>query len=219
MKIFCFASLLLGLVSVLAACQANAPMQGDTNPTSQSGKTKSTGDRSEQAAGIASEPAGEKIDPPQNIMGHYLHCAYESKPTDAIPEGLVGCRFDNSQGQRVPASTLGASYKFSAQLAAGASLTVYNIDLTSDNRYDAMFLFIGTSAQDVSRGVNQATMRVDVTQVKSTGLNQTVSAKFASIERDAATLPEPRTSDYSTVRDTILTQAREGGGPPPPAGN
>lgn len=215
MKIHCVASSLL-VFSLLAACQGGNAIKEDAKPAGSSDKQNSSASGSPKPAAISADQGSEKIDPPQNIMGHYLHCAYETKPSDAVAEALVGCRFDNEAGQRVPAASLGSSYKFSSQLPASSGLTVYSLDLSADNRYDVMFLYIGSTMQQVLDGVRRSSISVAVQQVKSTGQDQTISGKFAAIERDAASLPEARNTDYTVVRETILTQARDAGTPPPP---
>ncbi len=201
----------ISLASV--ACQPTAQLKESKKISTSTGAKEAT--EADQPLTATGDPEEERIDPPQNIIGHYLHCSYETQPTDAAPEALVGCRFDNAEGKRVPASTLGSAFTYQSNLSANSGLTVYSTILKADNRYDAMFLYYGPNAQQIKAGVARSVIKVQIKGSVATGTDVQVGSKFSEIERDVTTLPEPRTTDYSAVRETILQDAQNGEFPPP----
>lgn len=167
-----------------------------------SGKKGENGGSKQASTNVETE--AEKIDPPSNVSGSYLHCAVEQEPTDAKAEALLGCRFDDLTGKRVPVNQISSESLFSYRLANVANLKVYLKDLPNDNRYDAVFLFLANSKADVLQGM--AETRIFVQMKDKSGADAAVSGLVSDIQIDPNAIPEARETDYAQVREEIIAE-------------
>lgn len=163
----------------------------------------------------SSVPEDERVDPPNNISGAFLHCAIEVEPTDSKPEALVGCRMDDSSGKRVSTASLATSFSYTYKAQTDSSIQVYVKQLNGDARYDAAYLFFGPNRQALLTAVQKTTVFVQLTNAKSTGTNALVGDQIGDISRDKNTIPEAANSNYNNVRDEILVDAQQGQVTPP----
>ncbi len=156
----------------------------------------------------------EQAVPPSQIVGSYLHCACESEPSDVKPEALIGCRLDDANGVRIPTKNMAVGTSVTYSTTAPASdLRVLPKALNNDNRYDAAYLFVGSSKNKALQGALETRIYFKFQNVLSTGQTGAVSGLVKDIRRDANTLPEPRQSDYNQLQSQILVEA------PPPSPN
>src|ERR1044072_1172941 len=78
------------------------------------GKSTTNSDSQQQASADA-DTEYETVEPPGNIAGSFLHCAVERESqaaTNAQAEVLLGCRFDDANGKRVPVDQVGSQSLF-----------------------------------------------------------------------------------------------------------
>jgi hypothetical protein len=163
----------------------------------------------------ASDDSDEKVDPPNNISGTYLHCVTEKEPTDSTPEALIGCRFDDSNGNRVPAASLAADFTYTYKAQTNPDIQVYAKRLVGDARYDAAYLFFGPDRTTLQNAVQNTLVYVQLKTANATGTDVLLGDQIGDISRDKNTIPEAPNNDYNTVRDDILTEAQAGQVTPP----
>lgn len=207
MKIFSLHISTMMLVT-LVGCHSSASLKDGQTLSKASG----TDEESTQDLGSAEE---ESAVPPNNISGAYLSCSYETTPSVENPEAFVGCRMEDDEGQRVPASTLGLAFQFSYSLPAASPLTIYARDLADDGRYDAAYLVFASDPVTLLSSMAETSIFVTIEGEKTSGQNVVLSERFADIERDAATIQEAPTLDYEVVREEILVDAQNGAVTPP----
>ncbi len=162
-----------------------------------------------------SADSDERVDPPQNIIGHYLYCAVEKEPTEGNAEALVGCRLGKSEAQRTPAALLGSSYHFSPGNVPVNRVVAYSKDLAQDKRYDALFVFVGPTPQLVLEGARGTLIKVRIKDSKATGGDVLVGSTFGDAERSPSSFPEASSTDYAQARNEIMTEAQKSGAPLP----
>lgn len=162
-----------------------------------------------------SDPDDEKVDPPNNISGTYLHCATEQEPTDSTPEALVGCRFDDAAGNRVPAASLAADFTYTYKALNDPDIQVYAKRLDGDARYDAAYLFFGPTRESLLTAVQSTQVFVQLKAANATGTDVLLGDEIRDIARDKNTIPEAPNNDYNQVRDDILIEAQQGQVTPP----
>lgn len=195
-------SLALFLFSWSLSCQPvkitpDNKKQQSVSGDAQADNTKTDGDRD------------ERVDPPQNIIGHYLHCAFEIEASDAQPEALVGCRLDQPNGQRTPAASFGSSYQYTAGPTPDQKVTVYGKNLANDLRYDAAFLFLGPDRASILEAARASMIRVRIRDSRATGNDLLLGTALREAERSPTIFPEPR-GDYNRVRNEILSDSQLG---------
>ncbi len=161
------------------------------------------------------ESDDEKVDPPNNISGAYLHCVTEKEPTDGTPEALIGCRFDDAAGNRVPAANLAASVTYTYKALSNPDIQVYAKPLVNDARYDAAYLFFGPTRASLVTAIQNTQVMVQLKTATSTGADVLLGDQIRDIARDKNTIPEAPNNDYNQVRDDILIEAQQGQVTPP----
>jgi len=161
------------------------------------------------------DPDDEKVDPPNNISGTYLHCVTEKEPTESTPEALVGCRFDDANGNRVPAASLAADATFTYRASNNPNIQIYAKQLTGDARYDAAYLFFGPDRATLLTAIQATQVYVQLKAVTSTGTDTLLGDEIRDIARAKNTIPEAPNNDYNQVRDDILIEAQQGQVTPP----
>lgn len=179
------------------------------------GKSATSADSQQQASADV-DAEEETVDPPNNIAGSFLHCAVERESQDAAnaqAEVLLGCRFDDANGKRVPVDQVGAQSLFTYRPAKIASLKVYPKALPNDNRYDAVYLFMANSKEEVRQGL--AGTRIFVKMKDAVGADTAVSGLVSDVQIDVNAIPEPRQTNYDQVRDDVLTEAANNEPVPP----
>ncbi len=196
---------IIALFAGLGACQ-------DTAMKSQAQRSETSSVDSKDTGTIKDD---EKVDPPNNISGAYLHCVVESQPTDATPEALIGCRFDNAAGNRIPAASLAASATFTYKALPDKRIQVYAKQLQGDARYDAAYLFFGPDRLTLANAIQQTQVFVQLKAANATGADLLLGDRIVDIERDKNSIPEAPNTNYQTVRDNILTEAQQGQVTPP----
>ncbi len=189
----------------LASCQQNA-LKGQAQKTS-----TPKADTKDQS----NIPDDEKVDPPNNISGTYLSCSVEIEPTDTKPESLVGCRFNDAKGARVPAANLAADFSYTYQAQLNPDIQIYAKKLLNDNRYDAAYLFFGPNRSSLLNAVAQTQIYVQLKTARATNTDVLLGDQIRDIARDKTTIPEPANNDYQQTRDTILIEAQQGQVTPP----
>ncbi|WP_141731958.1 hypothetical protein [Oligoflexus tunisiensis] len=157
----------------------------------------------------------EKVDPPNNISGAYLHCVTEKEPTESTPEALVGCRFDDAAGNRVPAASLAASVTYTYKALNDPEIQVYAKPLVNDARYDAVYLFFGPNRTTLLNAVQNTQVLVQLKTTVATGSDLLLGDQIRDISRDKNTIPEAPNNDYNQIRDDILIEAQQGQVTPP----
>jgi hypothetical protein len=188
----------------LASCEQSALRGQAQKANTVASETKDVG-----------EPDDEKVDPPNNISGAYLHCATETEPTDSKPEALIGCRFDDAAGNRVPADGLAAEVTFTYKALSNPDIQVYAKPLVNDARYDAAYLFFGPTRELLINAIQNTQVVVQMKAEKSTGSDLLLGDQIRDIARDKNTIPEAPNNDYNQVRDDILIEAQQGQVTPP----
>jgi hypothetical protein len=163
----------------------------------------------------AGEPDDEKVDPPNNISGAYLHCVTEKEPTDSTPEALIGCRFDDTAGNRVPGASLAAEVTFTYKALNNPDIQVYAKQLEGDARYDAAYLFFGPTRAALVTAIQSTQVMVQLKAEKNSGTDLLLGDQIRDIARDKNTIPEAANNDYNQVRDDILIEAQQGQVTPP----
>jgi hypothetical protein len=161
------------------------------------------------------EPDDEKVDPPNNISGTYLHCVTEKEPTDGTPEALIGCRFDDAAGNRVPAANLADAVTYTYKALNNPDIQVYAKQLDNDARYDAAYLFFGPTRTALVTAIENTQVMVQLKAEKTTGTDLLLGDQIRDIARDKNTIPEAPNNDYNQVRDDILIEAQQGQVTPP----
>jgi hypothetical protein len=157
----------------------------------------------------------EKVDPPNNISGAYLHCVTEVEPSASKAEALVGCRLDDAAGNRVATTTIATSATYTYKALNDANIQVYAKQLTGDARYDAVYLFFGPDRESVLTAIAKTQVLVKLQAAKSTGTDTLLGDQIADIGRDKSTISEIPNNDYSKVRDDVLVEAQQGQVTPP----
>ncbi len=190
--------------TVLASCEQTA-LRG------QAQKANTVASENKDAA----EPDDEKVDPPNNISGAYLHCVTEKEPTDATPEALVGCRFDDAAGNRVSAANLAQSVTYTYKALSNPDIQVYAKPLVNDARYDAAYLFFGPTRASLVTAIQNTQVMVQLKTATATGADALLGDQIRDIARDKNTIPEAPNNDYNQVRDDILIEAQQGQVTPP----
>lgn len=175
------------------------------------GKTRQSEDKSPATAD--SDVKDENVDPPANIAGAFLHCAVEQEASEERAEALLGCRFDDANGNRVTVDSIAEESVFTYRPAPVPTLKVYPKILTGDNRYDAVYLFFAESKAAVDQGMRDT--RVFVQMKDAQGQESAVSGLVKNVQVDVNAIPEPRQTDYAQVRDEVLTEAATAEPPPP----
>lgn len=159
----------------------------------------------------------ETVDPPSNIAGSFLRCAVEEGATSLETESLLGCRFNDVNGNRVPVNTIATASIFTYRPANIPSLKVYPKILPNDNRYDAVYLFYADTKAELQQGVQGS--RIFVKMKDLNGTDASVSGLVKDVQLDVNAIPEPRQTDYSQVRSDVLTEAGTNDPIPPVPGN
>ncbi len=191
----------------LLGCQSGSPLQG--------GHQLAKAEASDQQDQDLSHDGEDAVVPPQNISGTYLRCAYEMTPTADRPEAFVGCRFEDEDGQRVPAANLGEAYGFSYRLPDDSPLSVYARNLADDGRYDAVYLVFAGSATSLLTAMEAVEIYVSIQNEQQSQQDLTISGLFSTIKRDAESIPEAPSENYDLIRDEILLDAQNGSVTPP----
>lgn len=135
-------------------------------------------------------PSSENVDPPSNVAGTLLTCAYEVVPDPARNDSLMGCRLSDKDGKKVKVAS-DVQYSFTAVNA----LEVKMRKLSNDNRYDVLYLVRGV--KDIAES-SAITVKVDqagqIFQEK----------KAADVIVAGNKLPEAHLFDYGKARDQML---------------
>jgi hypothetical protein len=189
----------------LASCEASA-LRGQAQKSS----TVSNDSKNDQDA-----DEDERVDPPNNISGAYLHCATEREPTESAPEALIGCRFDDAAGNRVPVTALAAEATYTYKALNNPDIQVYAKTLVNDARYDAVYLFFGPNRATLLTAIQTTEVRVQLKTAVATGSDVLLGDQIGDISRDKNTIPEAPNNDYNQVRDDILIEAQQGQVTPP----
>lgn len=177
--------------------------------------------QAQKASAVASEtkdngePDDEKVDPPNNISGAYLHCVTEKEPTDSTPEALIGCRFDDAAGNRVPSTTVASNVTYTYKALTNPDIQVYAKALVNDARYDAAYLFFGPTRAALATAIQNTQVMVQLKGERTTGGDLLLGDQIRDIARDKNTIPEAPNNDYNQVRDDILIEAQQGQVTPP----
>ncbi|MFW7380422.1 MAG: hypothetical protein ACOH5I_16540 [Oligoflexus sp.] len=201
--------------SIIAVVTSGLSLSSCQNHQLQGSGSSSKVSKDEAPVTDVSSVDHDQVIPPNNISGSYLTCSFEKEPTEEVPESLVGCRFDDANGQRVPATSLGISYQFSYTPPPQSSITVYVRELIGDSRYDAVYLFFGIDRESLLQEARQTTIHVSVEGENVTGQDVVISNPLSSIERNVNTIPELPNNDYNDVREDILVDAQNGEVTPP----
>lgn len=150
----------------------------------------------------------DKIVPPANIIGAYLNCSFEKEPSKELAEAIVGCRFDDQNGQRIPASKLGLNYSFSYIAPEQSDISIFVKDLTDDSRYDALYLFFASNPTSLLAAARQTVISVQIEGEFSSGQAIVISQPLGEVERDISSISEAPNNDYEELRDEILLEGQ-----------
>ncbi|MDQ3231160.1 MAG: hypothetical protein M3Q07_05005 [Pseudobdellovibrionaceae bacterium] len=201
--------MLVPRIAILVCCAGLASCE-QTALRGQAQKTNTVANDTKDA-----DPDDEKVDPPNNISGAYLHCVTEQEPTDSTPEALIGCRFDDAAGNRLPALSLAADFNYTYRALNNPDIQVYAKDLAGDARYDAAYLFFGPNRTALLTAVQNTQIIVQLKVANATGTDVLLGDQIRDIARDKNTIPEAPNNDYNQIRDDILIDAQQGQVTPP----
>lgn len=214
-KVYLLAS--LGLCVSLSSCTKPVERKkGPTNAESESrenpgfaGKGDGSNKGSAPQSGADSNP--ERVDPPSNISGVLLriHCSFESFANANSDESLLGCRIDDNEGKRRPASSLASNFSYDYKLPDFTDLKIFPRIIDQDNRYDVIYVLKGAPTLEKAKQV--ASMVINAV-LKGTDAQKDVIIEgvLAQILRAANSLPEARKSDYSKAVAQIISDAAQG---------
>ncbi|MBC7533373.1 MAG: hypothetical protein H7318_17515 [Oligoflexus sp.] len=172
-----------------------------------------------KASGTQLPPAtGDEIDKlpvaiqPVAVDGAFLYmkCAQEVAPSATNFEALVGCRLEDSDGKRKPASSVYADFEFGWKTASAGNLRVALKNLQADAPYDTVFLFHSTGLSTLENEIKD----VQIVFRKASSPEQ-ISKALPEILIPASRVTDKTSFDFQAVRAELSAIVTTGEPTPP----
>ncbi len=166
-----------------------------TEGVSQSG----VGTRSSDA-NITDIETSDSVDKPVVVTGAFLHCMKVSEVDSAIE---LGCRIDDTNGDRVKTSALAASIVYSYVAPVTSDLTVNLEYIQPKNRiYDVLITYKSPSVESTRAAIG----KTEISAVMNTPVDPLLPAAFKASVSDVLVPAPPQSENFAIYKNNLNTQ-------------